>query len=582
MIQLKKYEYNRKWVLIDGALISIGVIAIFYRMFFGIDFTDSSWYVAEPYLVSEGAVPYVNNWTQTPGFSIPLAILTKIYTSFYGTEGIFLFARMEYLAWLFFVGLLIICLTQSGERYRVPAVGLLPFLYITPHQIYSINYNSIGLVYLLLAFVVLFSDLNGKEFLSGFGGGLIMARAIIATPCLLVPCAIILVFLFSAKYRMRLNGFVCGGIVAASIVIGWCCATGGFNNFIQGMYYWIKDSAYFKIEHRVTMLDTILGLCRHMGVFIISMVITLGGKFILRRKKEYFRPLLYSLLCLCLVIGLFRAASIGSLDELTQWGWFEPIILFIFLKDSENHEYLKMLCMLVSLYAAVFAASSISNIYGVSGREYWLYIPVILSFMVVLDGVIKSDISNVVLRFGMILLALLMAHTAFNLVRRDASFSNLNTKVSSGIWKGIYTTKERAITVVKLENYIKKITKKEDRVLFMDWASFGYLMSNGQGCTSTTYDAMQYTYDVNNPEIMYDYFTLTGTVPDKIIYIDFGRDETLSIEDTHWKFNQFVNENYTIQNVCELNDYRVLYYALQNEERAWEMSSALSRSHFIK
>lgn len=572
MIRLKKNDNNRNWFLIDSVLVSIGAIIIFYRMFFGIDLTDSSWYVAEPYLVSKGAIPYVNNWTQTPGFSIPLAVLTKIYTMFYGTEGIFLFSRIEYLVWLIFAGLLIIYFTQSDERYRVPIIGLLPFLYITPHQIFSINYNSIGLIYLLLAFVVLFAPHNKNEYLFGFWSGLIMARAIIATPCLFVPCAVIIVFLFCTKCRIRLNGFVCGGIVAAALVIGWCCATGGLNNFIRGMYYWIKDSAYFKIEHRVTMLDTILELYHYMKIFIVSMVITLGGKLALIKKEKYFKPLLYSLLCLCLIIGSLRAASTGCLEELARWGWFEPIILLLYLKDAENHEYLKMLSLLISLYATVFVTSSISNIYGVSGREYWLYIPVILSFMTVLGGVVKSNISMAALRLGMIMLTLLMAHAAFDFVRRDASFSNLNTKISSGIWKGIYTTEERAIAVMELENHIKRITKKEDKVLFMDWASFGYLMSNGQGCTSTTYDAMQYTYDVNNSEIMYDYFTLTDTVPDKIIYIDFGRDETLSIEDTHWKFNQFVDGNYAAQNIFESKNFRVLYYVLQNKEKALEMA----------
>ena len=106
----------------------------------------------------------------------------------------------------------------------------------------------------------------------------------------------------------------------------------------------------------------------------------------------------------------------------------------------------------------------------------------------------------------------------------------------------------------------------------MDWSSFGYLMSNGKACTSSAYDAMQYSYDVNNPEIMYDYFNLTESVPTKIIYIDFGRDEILSIEDEHWGFNQFVDYNYKLQSETELKMFRILLYELKNEEKAMEMS----------
>ena len=96
--------------------------------------------------------------------------------------------------------------------------------------------------------------------------------------------------------------------------------------------------------------------------------------------------------------------------------------------------------------------------------------------------------------------------------------------------------------------------------MFLDWASFGYLISDGQPFNSSTYDTMCYSYSVNNPQIMYDYFDLKKDIPDKIIYIDYGRDEKLSIEDKQWLFNEFINEFYDYRTSNSMNEYRIVIY----------------------
>lgn len=70
------------------------VLIIIYRSVKDVDFIDTIWYVAEPYLVAKGAVPYLNSWSQVPGFTIPLANIIKMYEKLNnGTEGIFCFLQ---------------------------------------------------------------------------------------------------------------------------------------------------------------------------------------------------------------------------------------------------------------------------------------------------------------------------------------------------------------------------------------------------------------------------------------------------------------------------------------------------------
>lgn len=161
-----KTESSKKIINVVNVIFFIlGIAVLVYRIVRGIDFTDQSWYVAEPYIVSEGAIPYVDNWSHVPGFTIPLATFTKIFTHINGgTEGIFLFSRIEYVIWLIAIGGIVFYLINRS-KYKIPSIILLPFLFITPYQLYAINYNTIGLMYLLLSSALLCSDylVTGKK-----------------------------------------------------------------------------------------------------------------------------------------------------------------------------------------------------------------------------------------------------------------------------------------------------------------------------------------------------------------------------------------------------------------------------------
>ena len=290
------------------------------------------------------------------------------------------------------------------------------------------------------------------------------------------------------------------------------------------------------------------------------------------KTDKVYEKFLYILLLVFLLLGTLQYLFTNNFKVLTYWGWFEPIVLHLFLPKSARRKQISLFAFINILYSLVFVFSSFGNVYGFGTREYWLYIPLILSVVSVFSRNMESIQVKVSFRAAVIILSLLMIKLSFCFVYRDEAINNLAARIESGVWKGLYTTRERALAVTELEDYVKEITEKDDNVLFMDWSSFGYLMSNGKACTSSAYDAMQYSYDVNNPEIMYDYFNLTESVPTKIIYIDFGRDEILSIEDEHWGFNQFVDYNYKLQSETELKMFRILLYELKNEEKAMEMS----------
>ena len=103
---------------------------------------------------------------------------------------------------------------------------------------------------------------------------------------------------------------------------------------------------------------------------------------------------------------------------------------------------------------------------------------------------------------------------------------------------------------------------------FRDNVPVAYLMRNKNICDVRTWDIMQYSYECNDPTLMYRYYKNKQEIPDVIAYIDFGRDEIMSIEKSQnaFQFNKFVNRYYKLEkNDFENNTFKVMIYRNKGE-----------------
>ena len=561
--------------------IVIGICLLINRVRFGVELTDEAWYVAEPYIVSQGAVPYVNNWTQAPGFSLPLAFFFKIYVLVNGTEGIFLFSRILYVCWLVFVSFVSVYILGKNTPGITPYLTVFPLLFTCAqvNSMFDINYNTIGVIY-LLPVLVLMIFVQEKQSKMKYGislliAGLIMARTIIGTPYTLLAWFILLVYCVKTKQWKKLCLFIAGNAVMAVIVVGGCCiGGGGIWNFINGMRAWLNDAAYFKIPAQHTRVGDVLYLISFCKPLLICFIVTL----ILRIIRPWHDRLFYGFLIAFILYGLcnaFLAPIDGySAGRIVKYLWFIPFIILFCGKLEEEKRLLAInICILNAIYFVVYLFASACNIYGFSGREYWLYIPSIFSILLMYYVMHNKIVAYCGLYIGLLVLGALLIRYAYSNVYRDQEINLLDTKVDYGVYKGCYTTVERAESVKELEQYIRSVTEADDNVLFLDWASFGYVMTEANACTPTALDPMSYSYGVNDPKVMYDYFALSGRVPNKIIYIDHGRDEFLSI-DNEWRFNEFVNDYYILKDVFMTTN------AIEN--RRYEVSYPLKASFLVK
>lgn len=91
------------------------------------------------------------------------------------------------------------------------------------------------------------------------------------------------------------------------------------------------------------------------------------------------------------------------------------------------------------------------------------------------------------------------------------------------------------------------------------------MMHRGVMCDKATWDCLNYSYQKNAPANLYEFYQRRGAFPQKYIYVDFGRDENLSIEDEDFKFNEFINTYYTKTADFALNEtfYHIMVYEYQ-------------------
>lgn len=547
---------------------------LLYRVRYGIDFTDESWYVAEPYVVANGAIPFVNQWTQAPGFSIPLSIISLIYVQICGsTEGIVLFFRLFYLFWLFANGILVYKLLSDNEK-QIPVIAILLPTATLCYSLFEVNYNSIGLVYLLSAVLILFYERSGKDvsFIQGIISGLIIGRTIIGTPCILFSAIVLMIVLLVMKQYKRIAAFIIGGGISAVAFFVYAIVKSQSLAKLYGITYLFHDLVYFKISGYSSALNNAKYAAIFLRPFIFFVILALIAKVFLKAKdkSDIFVDVVLILTIIYFVIGVFK-------NEIERWMWFQSVPLFIFASSKQRRRIVVPFVVTIAYFTAYFFVSW-SNIYGFGNREYWLRIPLCMSLFSLYFLYSRTHaIDRVYLCMcaGITFLTTVCVIDTYKYVYRDDDLSNLVTTVQSGIWKGCVTTEIRAENVVELEKHIRRITEDITDVLSLDWASFGYLMTNARICAPSTLDNLCYTYKTNYPEIMYDYFDLEQNVPDTIVFIDFGRDELLSIQNNEWKFNDFINRFYLNSNhLYENESFKVIQYCLQDEKSALEYAES--------
>lgn len=579
-------DYSRvKRTTTYEVLLFCGCVASFacmlFRAFFGTELTDEAYYVSNAITILHGNLPYAyNNDAMTFGtyfLLIPqLFIYELLIPSF---KGVFLFTRISFVIFKFVVLLLAyIFLTKRFQRKNV----LLSLCVMIPYSavIANYSYNSVPAFLFFLIAILLY---DAVEFASKKSGRLIAISGFLSSLGFFSHYAYAIVILFFLavilirsqrdKKIQNLVAYGIGGLLEVFVIMFPIGLQSGMGVLMEGIIGQIFPFPSQPMSD-TTWIDR-LKIVYYAGkeYFVLHLVITVVITFFVHRyvseKKE--RYTWKESVFVALTVS-YIASVLTVIENLDVSIWQREIGIctaifvsfFILLRCVSSNT----LIIYAGIYPVVFAISMVILTGSNSAQSRFIaLIPAIPCVMLaMLEN--RRELVRLCACIATILCVLAIGYSQCKYVYRDANITSLVYRVEDGVYSGIYTTEQRARDLPEMEAFLNLAIKDDELYAFRDNVPFAYLMNkSGKMCEMNTWDCLQYTYGINAPSKLFAYYKRTDSIPDKIIYIDFGRDDMLSIQDSEFRYNDFVNSYYTLTEDFCLNEtfYHVMVYEKNSE-----------------
>ena len=572
-------DSNMKFV--KSIIACIGIITILFsviRCFLGADLTDEALYIGDPLMVVRGSTPYVNNWLQTPGFSFFLAPIVGLYDLLVPThQGIFLFMRFFFLLVKVLLYIMICVLFRDTRYKHAVMLVALPLVSNFFGMIPAVNYTNIPLMGTLLAGILLLYQWQFKqnEKVLPVINGVILACSTLCSPTQILNCVIFLLFyLFCVNKKAALR-YMFGGVGTALFFSAYMIAkAGSLSDFIYSLET-LLNHPYFSFGSSTLSWQAYNIFPLAIGSVVLYVVCVLTME-LLRRWKGKENSFVWS----C-KIGLAIGAFVGMIFNLIQYDqyplWNREIILlsigsFFYRFLPANKEVHKLFDFVAIPEMATFFGMALT-VYGGAANRFYVFVPMALICILYIYDVLKEQVGEygfylaaVYICLFMIVMVKYQAQTIYGEFDDAGQFlpaKELDTQVKEGVYAGIFTTEKKAMALQELEICIRQNTNADEYVLFLDRAPMAYMMTEARPCSSTSWDPQLYCEGFRGDTTMLqDYFATVGRTPDKVIYIQTGSKELISIEQDDYVFNEYIDENYFLRESEVIADvYKVLTYS---------------------
>lgn len=528
---------NTNKQVIPILIIGICSIFLFIRCFFSFTWSDESFYLTIVHRLWLGELMFIDEWYTTQ-LSAPL--LLPFYSIYQwitgGSEGVYLYFRILY--WLFSTttAYFIFAKLQKWNSSLAALFCALIYLFYSRANIGGLSYYNTSLTLVLLGIVLIFGCLTDENFkrFDLFLTGIFFAMAVVIIPYLAIPYIAITIFLLLYK-KTRVHWryivmVICGTAATAIIYMTYVLSKVNIRDIILNIPHVLNEPELQKTN----------------PILAIPLI------FIRIAWRYKWTIWVYVCLLLYIVYKHYKKQTLS----LKEFKWFCGINLIIFVVNYYLSANL-IGCINIAfvlfgitfiLYSKVWNSkfTKIIQSFGIGG------ISVIFSFTFSSDtGLDAMSIGFVILAIGMTLLlfqndkisenqflhrliialiAYVILQTAFLRlfsVYRDAPLNQLNTQLTSGPAKYLYTTSEHAEQYYTLQNDIATHLREDDKVFYTKNCFWAYL------CTENEYGVPTSWRIGMDSSRLEDYYTLN---PEKIptcIFVlkpEYGKFESSMIQ----------------------------------------------------
>jgi hypothetical protein len=457
----------------------------YWRLYYGVDLTDESFYVVLPYRLVLGARPFVDEVSVTQQTAaILLYPFVRAYYAVRGLTGIVLFVRQLYFVFSLGVAASAWAAVRPLVGPRRAVLVAVAVLLFVPFDIHSLSYDTLGGGFFtagtLLAFLGVAQP--GRRLAPALGAAC-HALAAFAYPPLLLAVAVVHAFaVCTASGPSRRRGAI-AGVAAILVPVG---ALGA-----------LVTSAG---------IDTVASDYRHSATYLGQ-----GGgpgKLVSIAAHEWHRvwvpaPLVVAVLVLVVAWGLTRPARAlavvlglapllvlppspgfyaASLEFVAHLGWLAPPLLLLVRRRPEARP-LFVIVWIPSLVAGLTTAYSSANGATNLGVGFFPAAVVTLVYLVWAVESLARPLAWLPLATAAALLAVLGLP-----VYRDGAVSTLGARVANGPYAGLLTTPRKRAFLRRLTSDLAVVPARCG-ILFLDDFPAGYLLTRARPETNAAWVA---------------------------------------------------------------------------------------------
>lgn len=470
-MKLQKTASNSSKVFLLFAICIFGFsyLFFFYRIHFGVDFFDESYYSALPLRLFLGQQLFVDELYLAQTFSILTYPFFKLhwYLS-HSLEGIIYFMRlMNFFLYLGLAGFVFYLLKKEISKPIALLVAATLALYF-PGNMLTLSYNTLGTLFLTLSLFLIFSASKNGGRWPLFLAGMMMALASIAYVTFLGVTALLFAYLLILNPNKKNALLFALGVVLPFIYPLF---------FINQHLTEFKASLAFGKEYLHNPPTLAQGIEVLHKLFPKTVVLLLVGVgFLFRYAKKHSSTLNLALHCsIPLLASLCCHFAYAGWNTYTFYLSLLSLLVYLELReDSLNPRLLKWI-LIPSMGAGLIAALTSAS--GYINAQVGMVPASLVALVFLAQGIkkIQGDI-KVPLLITLALPSVLAVCYPLN-IWNDSSFKELNQRIAAGPYKGLYTAPEKRTLAEESYKLMKEELNVGGPLLIYPSFAAGYLVS---------------------------------------------------------------------------------------------------------
>lgn len=510
------------------AIVAIA-LAMYLRLYFGVDVSDEGFYMSMSYLFARGGQPFVHEWVAQQGASIIFSPFVKAYIFLQSsTDGLVLFGRH-----IFFL----ISIVASWSVWRLcrrvvtSAIALFPALLpvvFHPGGIPNLSYNSLGALAWLLGLALIFScyvpPLRGK--IPAFSGAALVVIASFCYPSLL-PIMVIVIctsFLFAPRSegsheayasirKDHRTGLLLGTFFLVTPLL-YVVFLDGLQPLLTSYEYASAaphhGGGWFKVSH---ILKNIIQSWRY-GALVLSLLVLFAAPSFPKpwRGLGVLTGALLLLPGIAALEHILSYRNLGDSSLLVMWlGLLSPIF-FLFRPDTISLKHLLVIWPLSILAGFATAWTSSQWVNGALG----LLPAAILSLFLVVRTWNTS--TRAVWSIPIFILVICIAAPQFLHVYNESPLINLRTRVLSGPYQGLYTG-WKPVAFYEITADLASVRRGRSSLFILNGDYPGFYLTSDLIPSGPTVWANSGLNIPTHTRMFQEYFSLPMHLPDVVVEI---------------------------------------------------------------